>query len=246
MIQFRNIRNTGNIGDLASSPAAYFDWPEHHVGNYEEAIPPCDAVIFGGGTLTSWAEGRAPKGAKAILWGTGSTNHGETEPSPDPEGFDMIGTREWTFDREVTGKYVPCASCMSPLFNLKYYVKHEAVRFMNASPQIKSRYPLGANDLPTMENTESFEDTIMFLGSAETVVTNSFHGMYWATLLGKRVIFQPYSSKFWRQKFPAAMIANANDWRGVAGWVKQHPNALADCRAQNWSFYERVMELINA
>ncbi len=245
MIHFQHIRSTGNIGDLASCPAQYFEFPEHSIGNYAEPVPECDAVIFGGGTLTQWAAGRAPEVKTRILWGTGSTRHGETEPWPDPDGFDLIGTREWTAEREAAGLYVPCASCMSPLFDEHYEIKHEAVRFVNADPSIKSRYPMGADELPTMENTGSFEDTIAFLGSAPVVVTNSYHGCSFAQLLGRRVVCVPYSSKFHGFKYPVAYSENrGNDWREKAKKTAVYSEVLSDSRAQNIVFYRKVLELI--
>jgi len=245
MIHFVHIRNTGNVGDLASCPAQYFEFPPHTVGDYEDPVPEgTKVVIYGGGTLTAWAAHRDEKVPFRVLWGTGSTRHGETEPWPDPEGFSMVGIREWSEEREKAINYVPCASCMSPLFGLEYPLKHEAVRFVNASDQIKQRYPMGAADLPTMENAEDLETVLRFLGSGETVVTNSFHGMYWATLLGRRVVCQPYSSKFYNQKFPATLIVNANDWRVYAADTKTWPMALGDCRANNVRFYHQIMNRI--
>ena len=42
--------------------------------------------------------------------------------------------------------------------------------------------------------------TIEFIGSGDVVVTNSYHGAYWATLLGKVVVAFPWASKFYGLK----------------------------------------------
>ncbi len=241
MITFVHITDTGNVGDLASGPYNWFDFGEHRVVNHSDEIPPSRAVIYGGGTLTGWLRGRTLPDAKRIAWGIGSTRHGQTEPWPDPEGFDLVGVREWSPERE--GGYVPCASCMSPLFDESYPVTRDAVLFVNAG--IQSRYPVAVGGLPTMDNTRPLEEIIPFLASAETVVTDSYHGAYWATLLCRRVVCLPYSSKFHGFKFPPVYSANRGlDWRAreVKAWV--YTDALEDCRAVNRAFYERVMELI--
>lgn len=33
-----------------------------------------------------------------------------------------------------------------------------------------------------------FNETVAFLGSSEVVLTTSYHGLYWATLLGRKVV----------------------------------------------------------
>lgn len=155
-----------------------------------------------------------------------------------PDGYDLFGMREYVDPKH----YVPCPSCMSGLFDRQYTIRHEAVLFANASDNIRLRYPFAVIGLPRFDNTASLERILDFLGSAETVVTNSFHGAYWATLLGRRVVCVPYSSKFHHMKFPPAMSRDGADWRTLE--TRTYPEALEDCRAVNRAFYNRVMEAI--
>lgn len=242
MIVFSHIRNTGNVGDLASCPAHYFEFPKHHIVNYDETFPvTVDAVIYGGGTMVNWFQRRELPNVKKIGWGIGSSRHGIVDPWPEPIGFALLGIREYTENDERNGTYVPCASCMSPLFDREYEIEHEAVIFENSD--IVSRYPVSIGGLPTMGNTEPLEDIIAFLGSAETVITNSYHGVYWSTLLGRKVVCLPYSSKFHWFKYPPAYSSDGGlDWRKLkpATW----PAALDDARAINRGFYERAMEIL--
>ena len=252
MIYFSHIRDTGNTGDIMSGPANWFDFPEHRVVNYDEPIgDDATAVVYGGGTMNNWLQGRnlmhnQPQVAR-IAWGIGSSRHGETDPWPDPRGFDLVGVREWTPEREAAGLWVPCASCMSPLFDETYEITREAVLFVNASPGIRERYPVAIGGLPMMHNEWSMAEIVAFLGSAETVVTNSYHGVYWATLLGRKVVAISYSSKFWKLRHPPAYSLDRGlDWRDKARFALQYPAALAQCRAASRAFYGRVLETIGA
>ncbi len=248
MISFVHITATRNVGDYASGPYHYFRFPgAEAVFETSDPVPACDAVIYGGGTLTGWLGTAKPVEARhRIVWGTGSTRHGQQEPLPEPsDGFDLVGVREWSEARQRAGNYAPCASCMSPLFDQLCPVEHDAVLFVNSSPSIQSRYPVAVSGLPTMGNEGTMAETIEFLGSGATVITNSYHGVYWATLLGRGVVCLPYSSKFYGFKFPPVMSKNGGlDWRERSKEAVVHYDALEDCRAATRAFYGRVMELI--
>jgi hypothetical protein len=200
------------------------DFGPHEVINYSEK-PKGDVVIYGGGTMVNWLA-RKPvlPDVPKVIWGAGSSRHGETEPWPDPDGFALIGTREWTPERERAGLYAPCPSCMSPLFDREYTIVGKTVAFLNASPSIRSRYPsaYAFRGVPTLYNDASFAATILFLASAETVVTNSYHGYFWTRLLGRKVEVHGYSSKFDRLA----------------------PHTLEEARDATVGFYERVMALV--
>lgn len=244
MIIFSHIRNTPNTGDMASCPAQYFDFPKHRVLNYDESFPETvDAVIYGGGTMVNWLNGRKLPNTKLIGWGMGSSRHNTTDPWPDPQGFALLGVREWMEANERAGTYVPCVSCMHPLFDEEYEIEHEAVVFVNASDGIKSRYPVAVSGLPVMDNSRPLKEIVAFLGSAKTVITNSYHGVFWTSLLERRCICLPYSSKFYWFKYPPAYSLDGGlDWKSLDCHVQ--PGVLDDCRALNRAFYERVLETI--
>jgi hypothetical protein len=244
LISFAHIRNAENAGDMASCAADYFEFGEHEVLNYTEE-PRGDTVVYGGGTLVNWLHGRTdlPKVPK-VIWGAGSSRHGETEPWPDPEGVDIMGVRDWSPEREAAGLYAPCSSCMSPLFDKGYPVTRGAVAFVNANPNIRSRYPASyGTGLPTMDNTAPFEEIVAFLGSAETVVTNSYHGCWFGLLLGRKVVCIPYSSKFYGFKYPIA-LSDGSDWNAKAKAARVYPESLEDARRNSMLFYERVVSFI--
>ena len=99
-------------------------------------------------------------------------------------------------------------------------------------------YPHMAND-----NKQTFEEVIEFLGSSDVVVTNSYHGAYWATLLGKAVVAFPWASKFHGLKHKP-ILCPAPDWWKELNDREQHQykHALEECRQANKDFH---LEMIN-
>jgi hypothetical protein len=86
----------------------------------------------------------------------------------------------------------------------------------------------------------SLADVCAFLGSGRCVLTNSYHGAYWAALLGREVlVFEPWNSKWlltpWR--FTHCM---RSDWRAKRLEARAFPWALADARRRNILFARRV------
>lgn len=230
-----------NVGDAVCSPVDYFDFG----GAVErvrpkEPIPPCDAVIFGGGAIGNnigKIAGKAPARVK-IAWGLGETRRGSAAATSAPAGFDLYGSRD---DGQPGAEWVPCASCMSPLFDERREVRHEAVFYFNAR-----RLKPAVEGLPENHNEVSFADAVAHLASGSVVVTNSYHGAYWATLLGRRVVVvDVYSSKL-RQFRHRPAYAEDGNWRKAASFATQYPGALHEARNTNRDFHNRVMERIAA
>ncbi len=240
MFAFVHIKKTKNIGDLVCTPMHYFDFPDKREFDVTDAVPDCEAAIFGGGAI-EWrlrGEGihRNVRAKKRVAWGIGSSTHGKTTHGPLVQDLDLIGVRE--YNREG-GDYVPCASCMLPQLERRYPLLYEAVAFVNADRKI-ARPRL--DGIPTLDNTADLDSTISWLASGEIVLTNSYHGVYWATLLGKKVVCFPYSSKFHGFKFPPVMTDEAS-WKKDIKKAVSYPEALQDCRAANHRFYEKVLSL---
>ena len=49
---------------------------------------------------------------------------------------------------------------------------------------LKEKY----KDYRISSNTTNLEQMVEFIGTSETIVTNSYHAMYWAILLKRKVI----------------------------------------------------------
>lgn len=236
-----------NVGDRASGPYHYFDFGRPGEADELEFInvrddfrgaAPVDFAVFGGGAIGGLLRGSKHMGMRAkyrIAWGIGRTVRDSTDHQPMPQYFDLLGNREWG---SPWGEYVPCASCMHPLFDADYEITREAILFYNANRRVNVR------DVEAVEvNRGTMEDVIPFLASAETVVTNSYHGAYWGTLLGRKVVLaSPYSSKFHHYQHQPPAVYDDN-WR--AADARAYPEALALARARNVAFHEKVMDMVH-
>lgn len=231
-----HLNSVSNVGDLASAPGLYF--PEHaheiHFADIDGA-PQSEhkGVILGGGAiLQRIIERQDDFNAPTVIWGAGYTIRGASSYVPfhlQADRYNLIGVRDFN----TPYPWVPCASCLSPLFDRTYEITREYVFFENRPHGLLPYADMGNDclDLPHVIQT---------LASAETVVTSSYHGAYWATLLGRRVLAFPFSSKFFGLRHPPVMIDPAH-WKGARGqcW----PDALHECRTANLAFAERVWSL---
>lgn len=191
-----NFSATQNLGDRASSPSLYFDWlrnlPVEMPDKYEEG-----PAIFGGGGLLhpntdQVIERAVSSGHPTALWGVG-VNYHDTDSVAYPE---FLGGAEFVSLRhpENPWYYVPCPSCMAePLLHALYVdPKFPVVVYEHYGHSIEW------GDAPRMMNTEkSLCKAIELIASGNTVVTNSFHGAYWAQLIGRNVaLYKPFSNRF--------------------------------------------------
>lgn len=244
MLAFAHYKNTPNIGDLMCAPYHYFDFADAQSFDLSDTIPPCDAVIFGGGAIepklrTERIHDRVQARHK-IGWGIGTSRRGKTTHGPLIDDLDLCGVRE--IGREVGVRnafYVPCVSCMSPLFDKVYPISQEVVFYTHGVFSLPD-----TGNAPRLTNrSASLEDALSFIGSGETVVTNSFHGVYWATLLGRKVVCLPFSSKFYGYKH-SPVYCTDGDFNSAIKAARSYPEALEDARKQNIAFHERVQNLL--
>lgn len=272
-------RSDQNIGDLVSAPSLYFDFPGYSVEradiiDFKNADEDeVDFIVGGGGLLCDFfgpSIKRLERNAfrrKLIAWGVGQqVDEGpywrtfkSFRYSDYLNDFDLVGVRDDGFGYD----WVPCPSCMSEVFDSPAAPVHEFVVFSH-----KSR-PMPVMGWPCRRNDElDFAETIAFLASGETVLTSSFHGMYWATLLGRKVLAFPFNSKFFTGKYPVQIYpvrwketgklealvkklihrhvgkyycASLDGWLIAAAASRSFPGALEECRQVNTKFYHRVL-----
>lgn len=240
-----------NIGDLACSPIHYFPslrgCKTADIGGEWDAT---HAYIVGGGGLLNglWQDrlvNLADGGTPAIAWGIGCNVHGSAA-FVWPKFLDtyaLVGLRDWG----NPWKCVPCPSCLHPSFD---EVRETEPRYpcviyehhlmplpisCQAGPRLSNRQPLTA-----------FVDVLRFLAQGRVVISNSFHGLYWAMLLNRPTLcFQPFSNRFYCfQNRP--VYCDENDWQKkleTAG--ESRPEYLSDCRERNTDFYHEVAKLLD-
>lgn len=236
-----------------------------------------DHVIIGGGGLLFdhflpqiAALQATPRRGQRIVWGAGQQTYAlhrlgdyrQFDYRPYLANCDLVGVR----DNDVPWPWVPCASCMHPAFDQPRPPQHEIVVFSHKKFQIEMP------GLPHLTHTETdFETVLNFLGSGETILTSSFHGAYWGTLLGRKVLAFPFSSKFaslrhrptlyplktwsntrWRLGFRSKTFfeltyknkyrCTTQGWQDLLPQTQAYPDSLAECRAANQAFYNQVMD----
>ena len=183
--------------------------------------------------------------AKRFLWGighNGDVNRKKPQSVTYPSwlsDFDLIGVRD--FKQNLP--WVPCASCMHPALHKKYEIKNDVIWFEHKKQIIKD---FGSDSIPLFVNSGSnIDQTIELLGSANVILTNSYHGAYWGTLLGKKVIVVgPWSSKFYLMRHQPVLISADDSWKAAVDKTKLYPDALDECVAATEKFWNKIKEQI--
>ncbi len=240
---FLHHRNVSNVGDLACSPGHYFDLGKAAFFDLKDEAPACTRAVIGGGQIFNQA-------AQAVVYGTAEAKHRiiwAIALAPRDKrslSFDLleancalVSTRNWGVDGV---EYVPCASAMSHLLDTPKPPRHDVVLFSHSR---KSTDLLRVDGIPEWDNHRGdMADVIDFLASGETVVTNSYHGTYWALCLGRRVLCLPFSNKFQFFKAPPVM-ADPTSWTEMLDKAERREDVLAEARQRNIQFYEKVRNL---
>jgi exopolysaccharide biosynthesis predicted pyruvyltransferase EpsI len=106
--------------------------------------------------------------------------------------------------------------------------------------EVRARHPEAA----ILDNFASWEETIKFIQSCEAIVTNSFHGAYWATLLKRKVVAIPTSSKFFSFKHPV-VLRDLSDWQSGLSDARIFDDALEECVRANLEFASSVIDFLS-
>lgn len=233
--------NTKNLGDLHSGWSLYFDSHSPVFDIIKGPLPDpgeFGTVVIGGGLLPfrdvyqDWFKknkSMGTSGSKVVAWGVGSN-----DGTLSADGYALFS------QRENVGNWAPCPSCMSTLID----------RYRNTPPiwDVVFYQNDGLEDMgsvgPRLGNHHhSFEDAIRFLSSGDCVVTTSYHGYYWATLLGRKVVVVPIRPKLKNCKWAPTYIKNVKGWREGLNVARPHPGALAEARECTLDFYKKLCSI---
>lgn len=238
-------RTPENLGDRQSAPCLYFPLGANVDRDIRELPRSGSVLVFGGGGLFYPAFYEAmqlaveTKPAKIVVWGAGANQHGKTRSEYPAwlERCDLMGVRDYG----TAHRWVPCESCMHPELSRPIAPSHRIVIYCHATVP-SNITPL--NGAPLLTNHAStMAEAIRFLGSGEFVQTNTYHGMYWATLLGRKVIVYPFSARHLFAK-PRPTIATPDDkLEDLLSQPVSYPDALAECRDVNEKFYRDYQAL---
>lgn len=257
-----HIRDTDNIGDKYCHPLDYFKLGcEHDVNessfdvnkfirDKERVVEGSDVLIVGGGAISrkcpSIMKKVMSKDVKVVAWGVGYTNRNKfnkIKASSHYEyrsGFALYGTRDYLPHSGLD--YVPCVSCMHYFFDKIPEPTREVVVYSHHDLMLldKEAHALG---IPYKNNKDElgFLEVMNFLASGKKIVTSSYHGAYWGTLLGREVAMIPFGTKFMNLKYRPPIVKSVQE--GVEKAIS-FPEALSDSRMLNIDFYNKVRNLI--
>ena len=257
--------NTNNSGDLKSAPYLYFkqlnDFPKLDIIGYLsynflntikwlKSVNQNDIVLGGGGLFDRFSFDHSislinfllKKGRKIVLWGVGYNNSGfyVTNKFFDQiKNFKLIGLRDYGVKNTT---WVPCVSCMHQIFDKKYHEKFEIGIIEHENSKIIKDNLI---QYPYILNNSLFEDIIYFIGSVNTLITNSYHAMYWGMLMKKKVIVIPNSSKMFGFKYKVPICFDIKDYKTYLKKTNVYDELLEECRTINKKFSIKVFDYLN-
>jgi hypothetical protein len=182
-----------------------------------------------------------------IIWGAGHNGgfnkklKGRLEYPTWLRNFDLVGVRDYAQEHE----WVPCASCMHPALRENHIIKHPVIWFEHKKQLIKST-EFGSEPIPRYVNSgDNIAETIRLLGSADVIITNSYHGAFWGTLLGRKVIVvEAWSSKFNAIKHKPLFLGKGENWKDIINTAQVYNTALDECINVTEQFWNRVKECL--
>lgn len=242
---FQHRKGSRNIGDRECCPAYWLPFDaQKTVQSLTDTVPPCDLAIFGGGQIYASAveavTQRAAAARHCVTWAIGLQAAKRKVDGADQfqARMSLIGCR----DVGIKGtEYVPCATCLAPGLQTATAPTRGAVLYLHATKSDAVERPDG---IPCRTNHDgTLNEALAFIAAGETVITNSFHGTYWAMLMGRKVLCLPFSAKFRGfARMPA--LADPGNWRADLPRAYALPGYLDDCIAANYAFRDKVMNLI--
>ena len=85
-------------------------------------------------------------------------------------------------------------------------------------------------------------EKLNFLSNYEYIITNSYHGVYWAQLLNKKVLCYPVKSSLFNFPYKPNFIKGIIDDQ-LLDECKNYPNFLDQCIEANLKFRQKVKDL---
>ena len=243
-----------NVGDFYSPPFRYFD-----LGNRFEDIKSSnfkklknELLIIGGGALTGIVRNlhleNVLKENTSIAWGVGSDARatqnevldfieGEDHFSNTWNNCDLISTRVFYANYD----YVPCASCMHKSFDI--FKKVKPTRKIGVYSHWKRPMNITGIEDQLTNSGINIDEKLNFISKFEIIITNAYHGLYWATLLGKKVICIPNKSGLFTLRYkPVYLTKNDVINNELISRANSYNHALDECRSKNIEFYKLIQK----
>lgn len=256
MIHFIHALDKDNPGDWWSSPRHYFkDWKNASVSHVKDTTPQCnpDVLIYGGGDLLSTASKHSTwmrrnldryKPRVKIAWGLGVS-----EKCRDQEllkSFTLFGIRNHKNHPQYKNYFhVPCASCLHEEFSSidlnpqrDVGIIHHKKAVMPQDSLLSTIIKRGETVDEIVQSPSTIQRTVQFIKSSKKIISNSFHGCYWALLCGVPLIavdvhrYREKMSQIHPELVPMRTQETLDYFRDT--------RFLQYCKDQNIDFYSRI------
>jgi hypothetical protein len=260
-IIFTNVNFPGNVGDFWSSPLKYYKFPfkyEHihlldihrgitNVGGYDRFKIKDSIIIIGGGGLLTYKNNYVQnvidyltKNNQVILWSIGSNTTTDIVDYSivGHDNVKLAGIRDIVYGEKFD--YLPCVSCKHTLFDNDVEVTDDVGVYEHID------LPINIDNLPKLKNSAKIDDVFNFIKSKNTIITSTFHGVYWSQLLNKKVIYYTntgLNSKFVNLKHRID-TCDENNYLEKIQDVSYVEGMLLESRKINDDFYQKVLKFI--
>lgn len=251
-VHFVNMMGRGNVGDYVCGPYWYFSYCFSDCECYFHKLQDIDFdqmsegdwVIIGGGGLINHEEKWNELIYKCqnitghvVLWGVGENTHAEELCEDFDYGEVLLAGIRDKKDKYYKSEFVPCVSCMLPQLTYIYKIRRRIGVIEHTS------YPITEFEYDKIDNERDINTVIQFIGESEIVITNSYHVIYWATLMKKKVVI--YST--WSSKFDYLIYKHPVYTGDILQDLEKtivYENALQECRDINIKYAEKIREKI--
>jgi hypothetical protein len=240
-----------NVGDLVCSPYIYYYnfFKDYNVLRHDLLhinwieISKHDVVIVGGGGMfyvdfQDNLNKLLDVCPTVIVWGIGFNAHHDRplDAQVDITRFKIIHIRDWMHPSGLA--YLPCVSCLAVELDKVLETK----RHIGIIEHKDFAIPADIHG-ERLNNKDNFQNITDLIASSEIVVANTYHVIYWAILMGKKVIcVNPFSTRF--DYFKYKPVFYSGDLEKDIAQTQVYPNALAEARELNAAFFEKVKKLI--
>jgi len=238
-----------NIGDFYSPPFRYFNLGDKFIDIKSKEFKKIknQLIIVGGGALTGLVRlnllQNTFKENSVVAWGVGGDKRVSNKILKYEENEDHFGNT-WDECKVISTrvpyapfKYVPCASCMHKSFDI--FKKIIPTKKIGIYSHWKRPIKINGLDSSVTNQGLNFDGKLNYLSDFEIIITNTYHGLYWATLLGKKVICVPNKSGLFSSKYqPTYLYKNTIINEELISNLKTYPYALEESRSKNIDFYK--------
>lgn len=243
------------MGDLRCCPYYYY---EDYFKKYNcevidlsgiNKVNKDDFLIIGGGGLFNLNESwngfinlGIEKTSNVIIWGAGFNMYNTTIDFPEIklQKSMLLGIRDY---KHPYYKFLPCVSCKSRYFDKEFQIKRTIGIVKHYLYKIDLDNSL--NGFDCIYNDYWIEDIINFIGQSEFVLSDSYHVLYWATLLNKKVgrLNDYYNSRFRDCMYEYPIVNDISKLKYCKSQSLSN-NDLQYFRKLNDSFFEKAKKLI--